>query len=197
MNRLVFPRYFAFLLLAIMVVVAAARGQKAAGPVMTLIVDETQASRRITFVHEEIRVKAGDVALAFPKWIPGEHGPTGPIQNMAALRVRSESGSLAWVRDPDDIYTIHVEVPAGTDRIFVDFDTLLENVASDHQVLVAWNTVVLYPLGIDKRELMIEPTIVLPPKWKQGSSLRVASENAGRVTFAPVSLERLIDSPLL
>ena len=197
MNRMRAAKYFELALAAMLVAAVAARGQKAAEPVMTLVVDETQAARRITFVHEEIRVRAGDVALAFPKWIPGEHGPTGPIQNMAALRVRSASGSLDWVRDPDDIFTIHVEVPAGTDRIFVDFDTLLENVASDHQVLVAWNTVVLYPRGIDKRELMIEPTIVLPPKWKQGSSLRVTSEDGARVKFAPVSLERLIDSPLL
>ncbi len=53
------------------------------------------------------------------------------------------------------------------------------------------------PRGIDKRELMIEPSILLPPNWKQGSSLRVTSQAGGRVNFAPVSLERLIDSPVL
>src|SRR5579863_7591551 len=97
MNRSFPLTYFGLLLVAMMVVAAAARGQNPASPVMTLVVDETQAPRRIAFVHEEIRVPAGDVKLAFPKWIPGEHGPTGPIQNMAALRVRTESGSLAWV----------------------------------------------------------------------------------------------------
>jgi len=196
MVRLLSLKCLGLLLCSIFIVALSVDAQGTA-PVMTLVVDETQAVRRITFVHEEIRVRPGNVALAFPKWIPGEHGPTGPIQNMAALRIRTESGNLPWVRDPDDIYAIHVEVPAGTDRIFVDFDTLLDNVASDHQVLVAWNTVVLYPLGIDKRELMIEPSIVLPPKWKQGSSLRVTSQDGGRVKFAAVSLERLIDSPLL
>ena len=92
---------------------------------------------------------------------------------------------------------MHVEVPAKTDRITVDFDTLLENTISDHQLLMAWNTAVLYPRGIDKRQLMIEPSILLPPNWQQGSSLRVTSQMGSRVNFAPVSLERLIDSPVL
>ena len=164
---------------------------------MTLVVDETQAARRIAFVHEEIQVRPGTLALAYPRWIPGEHGPTGPIQRFAALRVGSGSATLPWTRDPEDIYTIHVEVPAKTDRITVDFDTLLENTISDHQLLMAWNTAVLYPRGIDKRQLIIEPSILLPPNWQQGSSLRVTSLMGSRVNFAPVSLERLIDSPVL
>jgi predicted metalloprotease with PDZ domain len=175
----------------------AASAQDKSAPAMTLIVDETQGARRIAFVHEEIRVRPGAVTLAYPKWIPGEHGPTGPIQQFAALRIHFGSASLSWTRDPEDIYTIRVEVPPNADRISVDFDTLMENTISDHQLLVAWNTVVLYPRGIDKRQLMIEPSILLPPNWQQGSSLRVTSQTAGRVSFAPVSLERLIDSPVL
>jgi Peptidase M61 N-terminal domain len=118
---------------------------------MTLVVDETQAPRRIAFVHEEIRVRSGPLELVYPRWIPGEHGPTGPIQRFAALRVHSGNATLSWTRDPDDIYTVHVEVPANADRISVDFDALLDNTISAHQLLVAWNTVVLYPRGIDKR----------------------------------------------
>jgi predicted metalloprotease with PDZ domain len=177
--------------------VTSARTQDTSAPVMTLLVDESQAARRIAFVHEEIRVRPGTIALAYPRWIPGEHGPTGPIQQFAALRVRSGNTTLPWTRDPDDIYTIHLNVPAKTDRITVDFDTLVENTISDHQLLVAWNTVVLYPRGIDKRQLMIEPSILLPAGWQQGSSLRVTGNAGGRVNFAPVSLERLIDSPVL
>jgi len=164
---------------------------------MTLVVDETQEARRIAFVHEEIRVQPGPLALAYPKWIPGEHGPTGPIDQFAVLRIHAGNATLLWKRDPEEIFTIHVEVPAGTDRITVDFDNLLRNTISDHQLLLAWNRVVLYPRGVDKRSLMIEPSVLLPPNWKQGSSLRVTSETNGRVNFAPVSLERLIDSPVL
>ncbi len=145
-----------------------AAAQDTSTPAMTLEVDETQAPRRIAFVHEEIRVRPGALALAYPRWIPGEHGPTGPIQQFVTLRVHSGNTTLPWTRDPEDIYTIHVEIPAGTDRITVDFDTLLENTISDHQLLLAWNTVVLYPRGIDKRQLMIEPSILLPAQLASG-----------------------------
>jgi predicted metalloprotease with PDZ domain len=171
--------------------------QNTSEPLMTLFVDETQAARRIAFVREEIHVKPGNVALAYPRWIPGEHGPTGPIQQFAALRIRAGPATLAWTRDPDDINTIHVKIPAGIDTITVQFDTLLENTISDHQLLLAWNTVVLYPRGIDKRELMIKPSLLLPSNWKQGSSLKVVSQTGAQLSFAPVSLERLIDSPVL
>src|SRR5258708_4066562 len=112
-------------------------------PTMTLLVDETQAFRRIAFVHEQIRVQPGPVALAYPRWIPGEHGPTGPIENFASLRVRSGEVTLPWTRDPDDINTIKIDVPPNTNALTVDFDTLLENTISDHQILLAWNTAVL------------------------------------------------------
>jgi predicted metalloprotease with PDZ domain len=197
MTTLPSPKCLVLAVAAMTAFATGASAQDASAPVMTLVVDETQAARRIAFVHEEIRVRPGSLALAYPRWIPGEHGPTGPIQQFAALRVRSGSATLPWTRDPEEIYTIRVEVPANTDRITVDFDTLLENTISDHQLLVAWNTVVLYPLGIDKRQLMIEPSILLPSTWQQGSSLRVTSDLGGRVNFAPVSLERLIDSPVL
>ncbi len=184
-------------LIALTAIATTVGAQDTSAPVMTLVVDETQAARRIAFVHEEIRVRPGMVALAYPRWIPGEHGPTGPIQQFAALRIRAGDATLPWTRDPEDIYTIRVAVPSKVDQISVDFDTLLENTISDHQLLEAWNTVVLYPLGIDKRQLMIEPSLLLPAKWQQSSSLRVTSQSAGRVNFAAVSLERLIDSPVL
>jgi len=197
MSTLLSRKFLALTLMAIAGVATCGSAQDSSGPAMTLVVDETQAARRIAFVHEEIPVRPGTLALAYPRWIPGEHGPTGPIQQFAVLRVRSGSATLPWTRDPEDIYTIHIEIPPKTDRISVDFDTLLENTISDHQLLEAWNTVVLYPRGIDKRQLMIEPSILLPPNWHQGSSLRVTSQAGGRVNFAPVSLERLIDSPVL
>ena len=197
MTTLFSSKCFAQTVIAMIAVATGASAQTLPAPRMTLMVDETQASRRIAFVREEIRVQPGPLALVYPRWIPGEHGPTGPIQQLAALRIRSGNATLHWTRDPEDIYTIHVEVPPGTDRITVDFDTLVVNTISDHQLLLAWNTAVLYPRNVDKRELMIEPSILLPPNWKQGSALRLTNQSGSRVNFAPVSLERLIDSPVL
>ena len=189
------PKAIAFALFAVATALPLAAQQT---PVMSLTVDETQAYRKIAFVHETIHVRPGATAeLAYPRWIPGEHGPTGPIENVAAIRVHAGATTLAWTRDPDDINTIRIPVPAHTDTITVDFDTLLENTISDHQILLAWNTTVLYPRGIDKRELLIEPTMLVPDTWKQASGLTVISATPGKFTFAPTSLERLIDSPVL
>jgi predicted metalloprotease with PDZ domain len=184
-------------LLMLTATATSAGAQVAPVATMKLFVDETQAFRRIAFVHEEIRVRPGLVALAYPRWIPGEHGPTGPIRNLAALQVHSGNLTLPWTRDPDDINTINIEAPPTADAITVDFDVLLENTISDKQLLLNWNTAVLYPRNIDKRTLMIEPSVLLPPGWKQGSSLTVVSQSGDRINFAPASLERLIDSPVL
>ena len=185
------------LFLAITGMVTCAFAQSTSAPAITLVVDESLAAQRIATVHEEIRVRPGNLALAYPLWIPGEHGPTGPLENVAAIRIHSGNTVLRWTRDPEEIATIHVEIPAGADRLTIDFDTLLENTISDHQLLLAWNTTVLYPRGIDKRQLMIEPSILLPANWQQGSSLVVTGRVGNRVNFAAVSLERLIDSPVL
>lgn len=196
MIKLLSFRTFTSSFFAVVVLTAPAFAQQTT-PTMTLVVDESQAPRRIAFVHEDIRVQPGPLSLAYPMWIPGEHGPTGPIFQFAALRIHSGSTSLSWVRDPEEIATIHVTIPAGTSTISVDFDTLIENTIDDHQLLVAWNRVVLYPRSIDKTKLMIQPSLVLPEKWKQASSLQVTGEADNRVSFAPLSLERLIDSPVL
>lgn len=197
MTTLVSPKLLVVALTAITAVATGVSAQNPRAPLMTLRVDETQASRRIAFVHEEIRVLPGTLILAYPRWIPGEHGPTGPIQQLASLRIHSGNATLPWTRDSEDIYSIHAEVPSGTDRITVDFDTLVLNTISDHQLLLAWNTAVLYPRNVDKHDLMIQPSIILPTNWKQGSALRITSESSSRVDFAAVSLERLIDSPVL
>jgi len=44
-----------------------------------LIVDATHATEKILHAQVQIPVQGGEVTVVYPKWIPGEHGPTGPI----------------------------------------------------------------------------------------------------------------------
>ncbi len=55
---------------------------KTAAPVITVAVDATEAPRRIFHAKLNIPIATptADLTLFYPKWIPGEHGPTGPIQ---------------------------------------------------------------------------------------------------------------------
>ncbi len=50
-----------------------------------LMVDATQAPQKILHAQEEIPVTPGQVTLVYPKWIPGEHGPTGPVTDFTGL----------------------------------------------------------------------------------------------------------------
>jgi predicted metalloprotease with PDZ domain len=164
---------------------------------IALVVDETDAARQLSRVHEDVPVQPGTLALAYPKWIPGEHGPTGPLQHVGSLRIRAGTTTLPWTRDDEDIYTVRVDVPSGATQIAVDFDVVFENTISDHQLLLAWSSVLLYPAAADKTALLIAPSVVLPAGWARASALPVRSETASRVDFATTSLERLIDSPVL
>src|SRR5215472_9120732 len=69
-----------------------------------LDVDATDITRAIFRVHENIPVQGGPIVLLFPKWLPGNHGPSGPIDKFAGLVIRAAGKKLAWKRDTVDIY---------------------------------------------------------------------------------------------
>ena len=58
----------------------------ASAPHVSLFVDATEAPRKIFHARMTIPAKPGTLTLYYPKWIPGEHGPTGPIQDLAGLK---------------------------------------------------------------------------------------------------------------
>ena len=78
-----------------------------------LVLDASRAADGIMEVRERIPAAAGSFTLVYPKWIPGEHGPTGPLNDLAALRISANGAALDWRRDPIDLYAFHVNVPAG------------------------------------------------------------------------------------
>jgi predicted metalloprotease with PDZ domain len=171
-----------------------------AAPAVTLVLDASQASRGIMFAHERIAVTPGAFTLVYPKWIPGEHGPTGPLNDLAALRIGANEKALDWRRDPVDLYAFHVNVPEGVQTLDVDFDVLLNapgDTMSSHSVaIVNWNRVLLYQEGANSRSYFVKPSIELPEGWDYATALRDGTKNANRVDFATTSLEMLVDSPL-
>ena len=57
--------------------------------VLTIEMDLRDAPRRIYRMRETIPVKPGPLTLYYPKWIPGEHAPSGPIQNVTGLVIKA------------------------------------------------------------------------------------------------------------
>jgi predicted metalloprotease with PDZ domain len=173
---------------------------------ITLSVDATEAPRKLFHAHMTIPVSPGPLTLVYPKWIPGEHGPTGPIVDLAGLELTAGGKTIPWRRDDVDMYAFHLEVPAGARELEVALDFLSPTFAGGftagasttaHLAIVTWNQLLLYPEGSNASDVTFKTNLTLPAGWKFGTSLPVASQSASTVEFAPVSLERLVDSPVL
>jgi hypothetical protein len=79
---------------------------------LTLEVDLSDPTQRIFRVHERIPVSPGALTLYYPKWIPGEHSPSGTIDGVAGLVATSDAGQrIDWRRDLEDMFTLHLMVP--------------------------------------------------------------------------------------
>jgi len=192
---------------------APATSQGAAGT-MELAVDATDAPRGLLHSRATIPVRAGPLTLLYPEWIPGEHGPTGPVSDVANLKVSGGGKALAWRRDLQDMYAWHVEVPAGVTSLEVSFDFILppsaegfsSGASSTAQLLVlSWNQVVIHPDAPRPDELMVSASLKLPKGWKyatalttEGQPIRAEVPVAGDAParFATVSLTTLVDSPV-
>jgi len=166
----------------------------------TLVVDASRAADGILRVHERIPAAPGTFTLVYPKWIPGEHGPTGPLSNLAALRVSANGVGLDWRRDAIDLYAFHVNVPPGSLDVDVDFDVLMnapDDVTSTHSLaILQWNRALLYQDGIDSHRYFVRPSIVLPSGWDFATALRETDRSGNRIDFALTPLNMLVDSPL-
>src|ERR1039457_3570773 len=85
-----------------------------------LRVDATDAPRRLFHVQMTIPARPGPMTLLYPEWIPGEHGPTGPVVNLVGLKVQGGGQTIAWKRDSDNMYAFHLNVPAGVSSLVAD-----------------------------------------------------------------------------
>src|SRR5215471_14669406 len=116
-----------------------------------LHVDATDAPRNILHSSVTIPVASGPVTLVYPRWIPGNHRPTGPIQNLTGLHIKAGARELDWQRDLVDMWAFHLQVPAGVNQLEASYDTITFNgrsSPSSSKVLdLNWNQVVLYPQG--------------------------------------------------
>jgi predicted metalloprotease with PDZ domain len=171
-----------------------------------LHVDLRDAPRRLLHAHLEIPVSPGPLTLEYPEWIPGDHRPTGPIDNLAGIFIRANGQDIPWRRDGVDMYGIHVEVPAGVTRLEVALDFLAvpgstgsdeDGGTSVNMTVLEWNSVVMYPAHIPVAQIPVTASLTVPADWKLGTALTVAGQKAGETTFAPVSLEQLVDSPVI
>jgi predicted metalloprotease with PDZ domain len=182
------------------------RAQSAASRPIKITVDATHASsQKILRSDLEIPVTPGPLTLYYSKWMPADHSPDGPITNLTGLKFRVNGQRVTWHRDPDDMFAVHLDIPAGATSLSAHVDFLLSapgptidfSAASSSKLFILmWHEVILYPKGRPANEITFEPSLHLPEGWNFNTSLPVASRLGSIVTFAPVPLDLLVDSPV-
>jgi predicted metalloprotease with PDZ domain len=168
------------------------------GSPITLTVDTTHSPEKILHVRETIPVHSGPLTLYYPKWIPGNHAPDGPISSLTGLHFTADGKEIPWKRDLLDVFTFHLDVPAGAAKLDSAYD-VIENdggSATNNLFVLEWNEVTLYPAGSPSKDLTYDATLILPEGWKFGTSLPIERHEGNRVVFKPISLELLVDSPV-
>ena len=171
---------------------------------IALHVDASDVAQKIFRVHETLAVRPGALTLLYPRWIPGNHGPSGPIIGIAGLQVTAAGNSLPWTRDPLDVFAFHVDVPRGVSSIEVRFEFMSPTTPRFGRVLMGpdllnlpWNDVLLYPAGYFTRDITVDPSVTLPARWRHASALTPAQRTGDTLRFAPTPLDMLVDSPLV
>jgi predicted metalloprotease with PDZ domain len=192
---------------AVFAVSAFAAATPATPPTVTISVDATHAPRKIFHASLKIPATPGDLTLYYPKWIPGEHAPDGPVIDLAGLKFSASGKTLKWRRDLLDGFTLHVEVPAGTTEISAELDFLSPatfeggfsagSSATDKLAIISWNQVLLYPKGWKSDDINYSASLKLPDGWKFGTPLPISSQSGNEIHFATVSLTTLVDSPVI
>lgn len=171
-----------------------------------LIVDLREATKHIFHARLTIPVTPGPLTLVYPKWIPGEHSPVGPIVDLTGLIFRTGGKEIPWRRDDVDMFAFHCQIPTGPSELEVSLDYISpsgpsagrENPSATAQLAILnWYTVLLYPKGTNSNDLTYAASLQMPAGWKYGTALPVARENGEEIAFQPASLTTLVDSPVL
>ncbi len=167
--------------------------------------DATDAPRRLLHVQMAIPAKPGPMTLLYPKWIPGEHGPTGPITDLVGLKIAANGQAISWKRDSVNLYAFQVTVPDGVTALEVAFDFISAPEApgfssgasaTTELAVLNWNQFLLYPQGMAADQLRYQASLRVPNAWRFGTALPIARESGNEIEFQPASLTTLIDSPV-
>ena len=172
--------------------------------VLKVDVDATDIDRRIFRVRTTLPATPGPMTLLYPQWIPGHHSPSGSIDKVAGLTIKTASGQvIPWTRDPYDVYAFKIDVPEGTREIVAEFQFLSSQGGQQGRVVMTpemlnlqWNSNSLYPAGYYARNIKTVASVTLPKGWEYATALETESRVGDKVTFKPIDYDDLVDSPI-
>ena len=197
------PRFAAALSIAFSLAFSAAPALAQKAPI-EITADLTDAPRRLYHAEVYLPVKAGPLDLTTPEWIPGNHRPTGPANEITGVVFTANGKVLPWRRDDVDLYEFHLTVPEGVTTLHAHLDCIVTTRVSDKLAVLEWEKLLLYPAHTPVRDIPIQPSIKVPAGWGIGTALTPISPGpypvplAGSTTrFAETNVEQLEDSPVI
>jgi len=194
--------FFAITILTIFLT-ASASGQSQKPPIQ-ITADLSDASRKLFHAEVDLPVTEGPLTVITPKWIPGDHRPTGPVDGITGVVFTANGQTLPWRRDDVDLYEFHVTIPAGVSTLHAHLDAIVLTNVSPKLAYLEWDKLMLYPANVPVRDIAIQPSVIVPAGWGIGTALTPIGRGAypvpasGGVThFAVTNVEQLEDSPIL
>jgi predicted metalloprotease with PDZ domain len=165
--------------------------------------DLSEAPRKLYHAEVDIPVQPGPVSLTTPKWIPGNHRPTGPVDDITGVVFTANGKVLPWRRDDEDLYEFHVTVPEGVTTLHAHLDCIVTARVSDKLAVLEWEKLLLYPAHTPVKEIAIQPSVKVPEGWGIGTALTPTdgydpqNPKGGTTHYAPTNVEQLEDSPVI
>ena len=175
------------------------------GGTIALEIDASDVSRGVYRVVETIPVAPGtrNLTLLFPQWLPGNHGPRGPLAELVGLSFDAGGQKLAWKRDPIEVSAVQLVLPAGTSAVTARFMHTSPLQASEGRITMTpamlnlqWEKMSLYPAGHYVRQIRFKPRVTFPAGWTPATALDGAVQQSGTWSWTETNYETLVDSPI-
>lgn len=182
---------------------ASASGQSQKPPIQ-ITADLSDAPRKLFHAEVDLPVTEGPLTVITPKWIPGDHRPTGPVDGITGVVFTANGQTLPWRRDDVDLYEFHMTIPAGVSTLHAHLDAIVLTNVSPKLAYLEWDKLMLYPANVPVRDIPIQPSVIVPAGWGIGTALTPIGRGAypvpasgGATHFAVTNVEQLEDSPIL
>ncbi|MEY4240030.1 MAG: hypothetical protein RL339_2631 [Pseudomonadota bacterium] len=175
------------------------------GGTMVLDIDATDTLRGVYRITQTVPVAPGTsrLTLLFPQWLPGNHGPRGPLAELVDVTFTAGGQVLRWKRDPVEVNAFHVDLPAGTTAVTARFIHTSPLQSSEGRITMTqemlnlqWEKMSLYPAGHYVRQIKVRPSVTVPAGWTVAGALDGLKREGNRWSWGEHSYEVLVDSPL-
>ncbi len=191
---------------------------------MRMEIDLRDLSRQLIQAEITIPIPQSDeaertVALWYPKWVPGSHGPGGPIANIAGLTIKDSAGALLpWSRTPGEVFRLEATVPGDSERLHISLRYIADQptttsfghdcFSGSNLGVVSPGALLWYPESADIDRQQIAARLHLPPGWQAATALRPVNDRTdngvGEATdeghilaYQATSLRTFVDSPIM